>query len=78
MTVKIDRLNLRLPSGFEPRAKAISQQIGVELNRQSWSHEVNIACLQLSPISVSSHEGDSAVAQKVVAAIVQGIERSRN
>ena len=78
MSIKIDRLSLRLPQGFEPRAKAISQQIGVELNRQSWSHEVNINHLRLPPISVSSHEGDGAVAQKVVFAILQGIERRRS
>jgi hypothetical protein len=78
MTIKIDRLSLRLPQGFELRAKAISHRIGVELNRQNWSRDINIDCLRLPPVSVSMQEGDSAVAQKVVAAIIQGIEGRRN
>jgi len=78
MTVKIDRLSLRLPQGFESRSHAIAGEIGAQLRQQCWSQKVNIDCLQLPPVSVSMDEGDSAVAQKVVAAIVQEIERRRN
>jgi len=78
MTVKIDRLSLRLPQGFESRANTIAHQIGAELNRQHWQQSIDVDCLQLSPIEVSPHEGDDAVAQKVVAAILQEIEGRRN
>jgi len=78
MTVKIDRLSLRLPQGFESRAKEISKKVGAGLNRQSWNGELNLSCLRLPPISVSRGEGDSAIAQKVVCAIMQEIEGRRN
>ncbi|MCL2177860.1 MAG: hypothetical protein FWC28_05890 [Proteobacteria bacterium] len=78
MTIKIDRLSLRLPRGFESRANAIVRQVGAELNQQNDYQSVHIEQLKLPPISVSPHEGDSAVAQKVVAAILQGIERRQN
>jgi len=32
----------------------------------------------LPPVSVSPHEGDNTIAQKVVAAILQGIGRRQN
>ncbi|MDR2001341.1 MAG: hypothetical protein LBP94_07410 [Zoogloeaceae bacterium] len=78
MTIKIDRLSLRLPQGFGPRANAIAHQIGVEMSRRNWRQDININRLQVPPVSVSSQEGNSAVAQKVVAAIVQGIEGRQN
>jgi len=78
MTIKIDRLSLRLPQGFESRADTISHQIGAELSRQHWQQSISMDRLQLPPVEVSPHEGDDAVAQKVVAAIVQGIEGRRN
>ena len=78
MTIKIDRLSLRLPQGFESRADTISHRIGAELSRQHWPQSISMDRLQLAPVRVSPHEGDDAVAQKVVAAIVQGIEGRRN
>ena len=76
MTFKVDRLSVRLPSGFGPQANTIAHQIGAELVRQSFEGDINIAHLQLPPISVSMHEGGDAVAQKAVAAIMQGIKAS--
>jgi len=78
MTIKIDRLSLRLPQGFESRANAIAHQIGVEMSRQNWNRNIDMDCLQLPPVSVSLHEEDGAVAQKVVAAMMQEIEGRRN
>ncbi|MCL2161448.1 MAG: hypothetical protein FWH56_06125 [Betaproteobacteria bacterium] len=78
MTIKVDNLSLRLPQGFESRASAISQQIGTELGRQQWNNDINIDRLQLPPVSVSGNEGDGAIAQKVVAAILRGIEGRQN
>ncbi|MDR2208467.1 MAG: hypothetical protein LBE22_05790 [Azoarcus sp.] len=78
MTIKIDRLSLRLPQGFESRANAIAHQIGAEMNRHHWHQNLSIDHLQLPPVSVSPQEGDNAVAQKVVAAILQKIEGRRN
>lgn len=78
MTIKIDRLSLRLPQGFETRANAIAHRIGMEISHQNWNHDINIDRLRLPPVSVSSREGDGAVARKVVAAILQEIEGRRN
>jgi len=78
MTIKVDNLSLRLPSGFESRAGTISRQIGAELGRRQWNNDISIDRLQLPPVSVSRHEGDGAVAQKIVAAILQGIEGRQN
>jgi len=78
MSIKIDRLSLRLPQGFESRSNAIARQIGAGLNRQNWRQSIQIDRLKLPPVSVSPHEGDNAVAQKVVAAILNGIERRQN
>ena len=78
MTLKIGHLSLRLPHGFESRASTIAHQIGAGLNQQNWNRDIRIDHLRLPPVSVSPHEGDSAVAQKVVAAILQGIEGRRN
>ncbi|MCL2643844.1 MAG: hypothetical protein FWD51_00080 [Betaproteobacteria bacterium] len=78
MTVKIDHLSLRLPQGFESRADSIARQIGAGLNQQNWCRDFHIDHLKLPPVSVSPHEGDSAIAQKVVAAILRRIEGRRN
>ena len=78
MTIKVDHLSLRLPQGFESRAGTISRRIGTELGRQQWNNDICIDRLQLPPVSVSEHEGDNAIAQKVVAAILQEIEGRQN
>ncbi|MCL2875448.1 MAG: hypothetical protein FWF12_03960 [Betaproteobacteria bacterium] len=78
MTIEIGHLSLRLPQGFESRANTIAHQIGTGLDQQNWSRDIHIDHLSVPSVSVSPHEGDSAVAQKVVAAILQGIEGRRN
>ena len=74
MTIQIDHIRLRLPQGFESRAQTIAHEIGAGLNQQNWSRDIHIDQLSVPPVSISPDEGDSALAQKVVAAIVQGIE----
>ena len=76
--IKIDRMSLRLPQGFESRANAIARQIGDGLNHRNLRRSVNIDRLHVPPVSVSPHEGDGAVARKVVDAILKGIEGRRN
>jgi len=74
MTIEIGHLSLRLPQGFESRANTIAHQIGAGLDRQNWNRSIQMDRLTLPPVSVSPHEEDNAIAQRVVAAILQEIE----
>jgi len=76
--IKIDRLSLRLPQGFESRANAIAHRIATGLERHQPGASADIDRLETPPVSVFPHEGDEAVAQKAVAAILNGIEGRLN
>ena len=76
--IKIDHLSLRLPQGFESGANTIAHRIAAGLERYQPGASANIDRLELPPVSVFPHEGDAAVAQKAVAAILNGIEGRLN
>ena len=78
MIIEIGHLSLRLPRGFESRANTIAHRISKGLGQQNWHRDIHMDHLRLPPLSISPHEGDNAIAQKVVAAILEGIERRQN
>jgi hypothetical protein len=72
--LKIDRLRLSLPAGFEARAGRIARLVGDELaGLPLAAGELQLDHLALPPVSVARGASDRRVAGAVAAAIASGL-----
>ena len=71
--LKVERLNLRLPPGYAPRAANIARLVADELSQSTWNSGGEIATLRLPPLRLQFGSSDREVAQALAAAIVSGI-----
>ncbi|MFO1272432.1 MAG: hypothetical protein U1F50_12285 [Rubrivivax sp.] len=75
---RIDQLQLRLPPGYEPRARAIGEALGDALGdalgRLDARPGGTVAALQLTPLRVDPAASDVEIARAVAGAIAAGLE----
>ena len=69
--VNIDRLNLRLPTGFEARANGIARLAVKELANKNWHSAVNLHSLSIDTVRIAGNESNRAVAARIATAIYQ-------
>jgi len=67
--IRIDRLNLKLPAGFEGRAQDIVQRIGVELARYPVSQSEQYEHIALKQLHVDANTSNQHVAMSVASQI---------
>ncbi|HRF06672.1 hypothetical protein [Accumulibacter sp.] len=68
--IRIDRLRLRLPAGFEHRALSIARRVGEMLAEQSVSQDLAIDSVTLSPLKIRIHTSDDEIARLITLQIV--------
>ena len=68
--IRIDRLRLRLPAGFEHRALTIARRVGEMLAEQSVSRDLEIDSVTLSPLQIRIHTSDDEIARLITLQIV--------
>lgn len=74
--INIEKITLRLPDGFQQRAKNISSLIAGHLSEMSFSKSHDVAGMRLPTLHVNQGESDSAIAQRVSKAIVGQLENN--
>ncbi len=67
--LRIDRLRLQLPPGFEHRAEGIARLVGDALGRRPVSGDRRIARLAPPAVEITAGTGDREIAGRVAAAI---------
>lgn len=65
MTLYIDRLTIRLPSGFEHRASAIAAQVAEHLAAQGINPGRSMDGVRINAASVNPVHSDTAVARQI-------------
>ena len=68
--IKIERIRMRLPSGFEHRAATIAGLVGEALAKQSVSQDVSLEAARLAPQRIHANTSDDEIAQKIVNQII--------
>jgi hypothetical protein len=71
----IDRLRLRLPSGFEHRAADIAREVGQHLGTVDTAGLRSIDGLSVGPLQFGSSASDGEIAQTIAGAITDGLRR---
>lgn len=67
--VDIDRLNLRLPAGYEARAEAIARRVGRELAGLSVAGDLHLASLEVPRVRLAGGETDAVIARRIARAV---------
>lgn len=76
--IKLERIRMRLPSGFEHRARSITQRVCEVLSMQSVSQDVSIDAVSITPLHVHANTSDDEIAQLIANQIIanyKGITR---
>lgn len=68
--IRIERLRLRLPPGYQHRATTIARKLGEFLAKESVSQDVSLETLSLSPQNLTGQHSDEEIAQKIARQIV--------
>ncbi len=69
----IDKLNLKLPSGFEGRSNAISRETVRQLSNLSVTQSKQLATLNVPKIKLHGGEANGVIARRIVRAIQKQI-----
>lgn len=72
--IKIDKLNIDLPSEFRHRATAIAHLLGQKLSRENIRHTGRISLIAAKTIDVNSKSSNEEIASKLVRSICRSIE----
>lgn len=72
--LKIDRLRLELPAGFEGRADRLARLVGEELAALPIERDQRLERLQLEPIAVDAGAPDRQIAGRIATAIQRRLE----
>ncbi|MFV8753957.1 hypothetical protein ACNOYE_25715 [Nannocystaceae bacterium ST9] len=67
--LRLDRLTLHLPPGFESRASGLARLIGEHMLTQAWPNELRRADLRLEHLSINPGASDRAIAERVAVAL---------
>ena len=68
--LKIERLRMQLPAGYEHRATSISQRVGESLAEVQFTANQSIENLSIGPVRVSPQATDQEIAHSVAQQIV--------
>ena len=69
--IQIDRMRMRLPSGFEHRAMSITQQIGKVLEKTHISGDAYMEAISLSSLKIHAGTSDEEIAEMIANQIVE-------
>lgn len=67
--IRIDRLRMHLPAGFEHRATTLARLVGDVLAKQSVSRDVSLDAISIAPQRINPNTPDIEIAQIIVAQI---------
>jgi hypothetical protein len=68
--MRIERLRLRLPPGYQHRATSIARKLGEFLAKESVSRDVSLETLSLKPQNLIGQHSDEEIAQKIARQII--------
>lgn len=68
--VRIERLRMHLPAGFEHRATSIAQLVGRALSKQQVSQDISLESLAIPRQEISLNTPDREIANLIVEQIV--------
>ena len=71
--IRIDRIRMHLPAGFEHRATAIARLVGDELAKRSISQDATLDSISIAPQSLSVEMPDGEIAHGIAQQIVSSI-----
>ena len=71
--IRIERIRMHLPAGFEHRAAGIARLVGNELAKQSISDPMLRDSMLVKPPRISAHTRDDEIAAAIVMQIVAGL-----
>ncbi len=63
--LRIDRMRMQLPAGFEHRASTIARLVGESMAEIHLSENRTLDRLSISPVQVSPHATDQEIAHSV-------------
>jgi hypothetical protein len=75
--LRIERLTLRLPAGYQHRAPAIARLVGEGLGQWRPRASQTITHQVAPPVRIPPQASDRAIAQAIVAGIVDQLETKR-
>jgi hypothetical protein len=70
--IRIERVRMQLPAGFEHRATSIAQLVGRELAKQQVSQDISLESLAIPRQEISLNTSDTEIANMIVEQIVSG------
>lgn len=68
--IRIERLQLHLPAGFEHRAQGVARRLGELLGRQGVSQDVTISALRVIPQRIPRNTSDEDIAKLIADDII--------
>jgi hypothetical protein len=68
--IRIERIRMQLPAGFEHRATSIAQLVGRELAKQQVSQNISLESLAIPRQEISLNTSDTEIANMIVEQIV--------
>jgi hypothetical protein len=69
--IRIERLSIRLPAGYEGRAEGIAQLVGKSLAAIETTRGLNAARIVPRVVRADTDVGDAALAARIAAAIAK-------
>jgi hypothetical protein len=74
MSVHIERLSLRLPPGYGPRAAAIGRGVAEGIAQLAIGESRSLPVLRLEPIHISGTASDAHIIQSVLRQVARALE----
>ena len=75
--IKIERMRMHLPTGFEHRATSIARLVGEALKKESVTQDISLEAVSLEPQRISVGTPDSEIAHLIVQQIVSNYRGGR-
>ena len=72
--IQIERIRMRLPSGFEHRASSIARRVCDVLAKQPVSRDVSIDSVSIAPQRINANTSDDEIAQLIAKQIMTSYE----
>lgn len=68
--IRIDRIRMRLPAGFEHRAASIALLLGEVLAKQPVAGDLSLESISISPQRINANTPDAEIAQLIATQII--------
>ena len=69
--IRIDRIRMKLPAGFEHRATSIARLVGELLAKQSVARDMTLESVVLEPQRIHVATPDVEIAQRIATQIIE-------